>query len=176
MTESVDGGAPFETVTKVQAAERQLRIAIRLFFERRDLMAVHTLGAAARQVLQDLGRPRGIKGISEGEFIRAERQKEWVMIFKRAENFFKHADRDADESLKFYYDATPFFLLDAALLHIRLTGRQIPEIQALIVWSALRFPNIVMEGPLKELVTGVAATGLDPDDFGSILKAIDAFN
>ena len=45
---------PFEMVTRLEAAERQLRVAIRMFFERKDMIAVHTLAAAALQILDDL--------------------------------------------------------------------------------------------------------------------------
>jgi hypothetical protein len=55
----------FETMTKLQAAERQLRVAIRLFFERRDPIAVHTLATAAQDVLRRLAKPHGFKGIYE---------------------------------------------------------------------------------------------------------------
>ena len=41
---------PLELVTKLEAAERQLRVAIRLFFERKDMIAVHTLTAAALEI------------------------------------------------------------------------------------------------------------------------------
>lgn len=41
----------FETVTKVEAAERQLRVAIRMFFERRDMIAVpHRRRRRARRI------------------------------------------------------------------------------------------------------------------------------
>jgi hypothetical protein len=51
----------YEIVSKLEVADRHLRVAIRAFFERKDLIAVHTLAAAAQGVLADLARPRGIK-------------------------------------------------------------------------------------------------------------------
>ena len=56
--------APFEMVTKIEAAERQLAVAIRLFFERRDMIAVHNLAADAEDVFRALGQARGIKGFT----------------------------------------------------------------------------------------------------------------
>jgi hypothetical protein len=47
-----------ETVTVLEAAERQLRTAIRLFFERRDMIAIHTLATAAQEILRRLGKRR----------------------------------------------------------------------------------------------------------------------
>lgn len=146
-----DDSARFETITKLQAAERQLRVAIRLFFERRDLVAVHTLGAAAQEILRDLGGPRGIKStIKNSDLIRPEYRKKVLDILNEPQNFFKHGQRGPDDQLKFYYDATAFFLLDAALLYVQLTGQQFPEVTVIIAWSIVKFPNILAaEAPLR---------------------------
>lgn len=165
--------APYETLTKLQAAERQLRVAIRLFFERRDLVAVHTLATASQEILRDLGHPRGIKGVKDGDFIRPERKKEVRKLFNEAQNFFKHADRDPDAQLKFYYEATQFYLLDAALLYTLVTGQQFPEVTGLIAWSVVKFPDFLVEGAFKEYITGLAQQGINPDNYQSILTAID---
>jgi hypothetical protein len=143
-----DDSSPFETVTKLQVAERQLRVAIRLFFERRDGIAVHTLGTAALGILRDLGRRRGIKSIREMDFIRPERKQELDSLLNKAQNFFKHADKDPDSKLKFYYEATPFYLLDAVQLFGQPTGRQSPEGVELLAWSLVKFPDIVVPGSL----------------------------
>jgi len=123
--------APFEMVTKIEAAERQLAVAIRLFFERRDMIAVHNLAADAEDVFRALGQARGIKGFYEhtDELIRPEHRKEFVNIIRSSQNFFKHAaSKDPDEKLEFYPELTPFHLFDAAFLCSELTGRYMPEI------------------------------------------------
>jgi ribosomal protein S7 len=81
--------APFETVTKLEVAERQLRVAIRLFFERRDMIAVHTLAAAAQGVLRDLGRRKGFMSIFEEGItnIRPEKRDEFKINCKATEFF-----------------------------------------------------------------------------------------
>jgi len=167
--------APYETLTKLQAAERQLRVAIRLFFERRDLVAVHTLAAAALEVLRDLVRPRGIKSIfKDSDLIRPEYKKEVANRFNEAQNFLKHADRDPDEQLKFYFEATQFYLLDAAHLYNQLTRQQFPEVTGLFAWFAVKFPNFLVEGAFKEQIIGlVSPQGFNPDDYQLLLKAID---
>ena len=47
-------------ITKLAAAERQLRAAIRLYFDEEDELAVHTVAAAACQLLADLKAERGL--------------------------------------------------------------------------------------------------------------------
>jgi hypothetical protein len=175
MPESAEREAPYESITKLQAAERQLRVAIRLFFKRRDLVAVHTLAAAAQELLRDLGRPRGIKStIKDNDLIRPEYKKVVLDILNEPQNFFKHADRDPNRQLKFYYEATPFFLLDAALLYIQITDKQVPEVLGIIGWSIVKFPNILVEGPIKTMMTGLIPRGMNPDNYELILAAIDS--
>ena len=138
--------APFESLTKLEAAERQLRIAIRLFFQRKDLVAIHTLAAAAQGILQDLGNRQGIRSIfRETERIRHEYREEVIKSFRQAQNFFKHADKNPQEKLRFYYEATKFYLFDAALLYIKLTNRPFPEALVLVGWLLLKFPNLIVD-------------------------------
>jgi hypothetical protein len=172
----VESAASFECFTKLQAAERQLRVAIRLFFERRDLVAIHTLAAAAQEVLRDLGCPRGIKSIFKGsDLIRPEYKDELAHRFNEAQNFFKHADRDPDKELKFYYKTTKFYLLDAALLYNELTGRTLPEIAVLSAWFVTKFPDIVAKGPLEEQIKGLDLGGTTLDDFRHLLDTVAPF-
>ena len=169
----MENSAPFESVTKLEAAERQLRVAIRSFFEGKDLIAVHTLAAAAQEVLRDLGRPRGIKSIFKGsDRIRPEKTKEINAIFNEAQNFFKHADRDPSENLKFHYEATKYYLLDAALLYNQLTGRQFPEMTGLICWFLLKFPDLLGDDPYLQAAVQLAK-GVNADDLELLLAAVD---
>ena len=46
-------------ITKLAAAERQVKAAIRMFFAREDSLAVHTVAAAGYQLLADLKAKRG---------------------------------------------------------------------------------------------------------------------
>jgi len=74
---------PVETVTDIEAAERQLCVAIQLFFERRDLIAVHTLATAAQDVLRRLAKKQGIKGMYEhaDDRFRPEMNAEGQVLF-----------------------------------------------------------------------------------------------
>ncbi len=54
---------PTISVSKLEAAERQLVTAVRLFVKGEDPISIHTLMAAAYEVLRDLGKARGVKSI-----------------------------------------------------------------------------------------------------------------
>ncbi|MCI0427903.1 MAG: hypothetical protein L0Z46_07815 [Nitrospiraceae bacterium] len=51
-----------EAVSTLEAAERQLRVAIRPFFNRGDIITIHTLTGAAPQTLRDLAAKWGESG------------------------------------------------------------------------------------------------------------------
>ena len=71
--------APFETVTKLEAAERQLRVAIRMFFECKDMIAVHALATAAQEIFSELAKKHGQKE-SPGVFSILYRRKTKVSL------------------------------------------------------------------------------------------------
>lgn len=93
-------------------------------------------------------------------------------IFNEAQNFFKHADRDPSENLKFHYEATKYYLLDAALLYNQLTGRQFPEMTGLFGWFLVKFPDLLGDDPNLQAAMKLAK-GVNPDDFELLLYAID---
>lgn len=172
----MESSAPFETVSKIDAAERQLRVAIRMFFERRDMIAVHTLAAAAQGVLRALARRKGFTSLFEEGItkIRPEKQDEVRSLFAKAQNFFKHADRDADAKLEFFPDATKFYLLDATRLLLSLTGRHLPETAALVGFFVVQYPGWFNFDDMPEL-QGIKelVPKLDANNFEAILFCLD---
>lgn len=114
-------------LSKQAAAQRQLDAAIRmLFLHCEDLVAVHTVAAAARGIVRDLAERRGVGEVFETEAVlkmfyqqrfgldpkdiaiardirrRAdaiEKDGRTKAFRNRASNFLKHADRDNKASL-----------------------------------------------------------------------------
>ncbi len=172
--------APSELVTKLEAAKRQLRVAIRLFFERRDLIAVHTLAAAAQDIVTQLGKARGLKGLYEhaNERIRSEKRKEFINKLRAAQNFFKHASKDADQKLEFCYEATKFHLFDAVLLCAAIKGLPlVPEFAAFLGWFMAKYPDVFIdEGDPIMVAVKQLVREFNFDDFELIIYAIDALN
>jgi hypothetical protein len=167
----------FELVTKLEAAERQLRVAIRLFFERKDMIAVHTLTAAALEILRELGRPRGFKSLFEhaGESIRPEKRREVLNIVREAQNFFKHAGRDLRKELKFYHTATPLFMFDAVKLEHKLTGYLSAESTVFLAWYAFKNPAIFLDHEAVPQAVAELAKVVNLDDFEAFLFLIDHY-
>src|SRR5262245_36799846 len=169
--------APVETVTRLDAAERQLRVAIRMLFERKDMIAVHTLAAAALDILRQLGRPRGFKTFYESidERILPEKRNEVRALVRKAQNFFKHAGRDPGEELEFYYSSTPFFIHAAARLAHQLMGSSPPECTVFMLWYALKNPNDFLPDEASREAEATLAEVVDLDNFEHFLFVIDHY-
>ena len=136
-----------EKITKQEAAKRQLKTAIRLFFENADSVSVHSLTAAAHGVLRDL-LTHGGKGsfIKDNPALRPNRKKEYLQIINEAQNFFKHADKDPTTTLEFKPQTTEFFIFDACLMYNLLTGRHLGAGMLFLVWFYIQNPKLLIPG------------------------------
>jgi hypothetical protein len=105
------------TISKLDAAKRQLEIAIRLYFSDGDPVSIHTLTAAAYNIIHDISikRDAGSMFVKDMifDYVKPEYQEVIRQSVNKAENFFKHADRDHEASLDFNPDQSETYILDA---------------------------------------------------------------
>ncbi len=161
-----------ENISKVQAAERQLRLAIQLFFERRDPVAIETLAYAASTVLRDIGGHRGVEApLRDSEIIRPERKTEWISALNRAANFFKHADKDPDGTLEFRTDVVPLTILEAADMLGRVAHRWVPETLVFFSWFVRKHPDLLRPDAVTPEIAAALASDVDLDDFDTLREA-----
>lgn len=150
-------------VTKIDAARRQLETAIKLYFIDADPVSIHTLTAAAYNILRDVTKQKGadpmlIKGqmleLVKPEFQRMIRDKA-----NEAENFFKHADRDHEARLDFNPDLTDLHLIDACAQYHKLTGEEPPLFVAYRIWFLVHRPDcFLLPDELKSVFKANAAS------------------
>lgn len=135
----------FHSVSKLEAAERQLRQAIRLFFQRGDEVSIHTLAAAAYQVLIDLCKHKNIhREIEDSKILESMGIKDEVIkAFRKPQNFFKHSGSEPDPAatVRFNPMLSACVLVFCISYHQELTGTQFIEGQAFFVWFFLRNPE-----------------------------------
>jgi hypothetical protein len=89
-------------LSKEEVAVRQLDTAIGLLFDGGDVVSVHTLACAAANVLRDILRASGGETWQDAiisTYPGMEREIRQTLV--RAQNFFKHADRDPEDALDF---------------------------------------------------------------------------
>ena len=107
--------------------------------------------------------------------IREDKRKEWIALVNEPQNFFKHADSDPAAEIQFDPDLTEFLLFDCAFSVRHLTGGLPVEFFAFAIWFYRKYPDILLDCELKELLGSDQAKRIDIDDFEAIRKAIDQF-
>lgn len=128
-------------VSKLDVARRQLEQAIFLFFNDGDPIAIHTLVAAAYNIVRDLN----IKTNADGKMIKTKlvneaKESERKRIkdkISEAENFFKHADRDPEAVLNFNPSMTGLLLYDAIQHYKSLSSENSAYFKVYDAWVIL---------------------------------------
>ena len=117
-----------------------------------DPVSIHTLAAAAHQVLRDIGRHDNIKSfLKDSGLIRKEYEKEYLTIISEAENFFKHADKDPHKLLKFNPQQTESLLFDAVEMYMQITKEMPEDMSIYRVWFLANHPEIVNPETKKKI-------------------------
>lgn len=140
-------------ISKLDAAKRQLDVAINLFFKNGDPVSIHTLTAAAYDVLIGLGKTAKLidLGVKDVElYVKDEYQKEYLAIVNKAQNFFKHSDKDPKGILEFSPNSTIFLLLSAVKLYRDLTEEKPNNMIVYTHWCVLMYPNLLKDEHKKE--------------------------
>jgi hypothetical protein len=133
----------FHIISKLEAAERQLRQAVRLFFQRGDDVAIHTLAAAAYQIAIDICESKGIHREMEDSQILDEMGVKGKVLaaMREPQNFFKHADKDPEGTVRFSPPLSTCLILYTIQYLYAITGKQFPEGQVFRAWFFLRYPE-----------------------------------
>jgi hypothetical protein len=145
-----------QTVTKLDAATRQLQEAIRLYFQDGEPLAVHTVAGAAHGILRDLlGRRDGpLSGRARAGTVQLDHSAFVTKMVGKAKNFLKHAEHDPESVLSFNTDWTDFLLYDAIAMHISLAHELTRENIFFLLWVTAKYPTVLI---LDEF----AADGID---------------
>ncbi len=135
-------------VGKLDAARRQLRTAITLWFNDGDPISVHTLAFAAYEIMHAISEKRDPTRhdlLFDSALIKDEHLRQWNAIIRKHANFFKHADRDGDSVIEFDPTISEFFILYA------IVGRELcgespsDEELAFMWWLQIYSPHLLTE-------------------------------
>jgi hypothetical protein len=139
------------TITKLDAARRQLETAIKLYFDEGDPASIHTLCCAAYNVIQVLNKKENspptlndmmLKDLSDLMPTRAGR-KEAYDYLNETENFLKHGNSDPQATHTFDSDYTEVLLFDAVISYGRLAGECSSELGMYLGWFISLHPDIL---------------------------------
>jgi len=134
-------------VSKLSAARTQLDCAIELWFLDKDDVSIHTLAAAAYQIIHDINEKRGGGRdlIYNSAVIKDEYRSMWVKLIKKPVNFFKHADNDSEGTIEFSPFVSLLFMI-FSLVGLRAVGEQTNDVEdTLIAWITVHEPSLLTE-------------------------------
>ena len=127
-------------LTKLKAAERQIRTACDLYFLHGDLVSVMTLAGAAEEICGNLLRRQGkanILGIMHAESKRQGLNLSEEAVYTRASklrNALKHAKAPTENRFTFDEEAAVLMLV-RGVINLQLCGRLLPpEAEKFIMW------------------------------------------
>ncbi|WP_138223055.1 hypothetical protein [Nibricoccus aquaticus] len=146
-----------EKITKIEAARRQLKHALELYFEHGDPLIVYVLASAAHQVVHDLLEHAGKTSVFFGsEVIKPEHRNSVATFLRKPYSFTKHADRkgDPDAVLDFEPRLAEHWLF-ATVFGIKDLGLEPTDLEASFVWWwTILYPDTVSDAsPVKAIVS-----------------------
>ena len=165
-----------ESINKIQAAERQLKEAIQLFFEKRDPVAIHTLGMASHEILYQLAKPKGIQGLLKNpDLIKDEYWKDYLSFINQHRNFFKHAKKDPHEVIEFPSEVNVLVITDCVVLYFQLVDHTwLGAARVWHVWVTLKYPQWLKEDhPINTFIKKHFPPDVNPDDFAFFLTLLN---
>jgi hypothetical protein len=148
------------TISKLDAARRQLETVIRLYFSNGDPVAIHTLTDAAYNILRDITAKRGAEPMIVKDQVldqvKPDHKKAIAKKVNEAANFFKHANRDHESTIDFNPEASELLLLDACAQYQKLTGEIPPLFIVSQTWFMAKHSDFFI---LPEEVKRILRTG-----------------
>ena len=147
-------------VTKIEAARRQIDEAIRLLFENRDPVAVHTLTMASQRIIRDLCEETGAGGLWQAfkDVIKPGMEKEFWAESNRFGNFFKHADWDPHETSDTFTEEINDCMLFTTCMFYKELGHSLTNpMKVLGAWYMFNHPKILRNTTIRKYAAFVSA-------------------
>lgn len=166
-----------ETIAKLDGARRHLDEAIKLFFESRDPLAIHTLAAAAQGTLRDIARAMDADHLSilhDNPSILEAGRKDWINALNAPRNFFKHADKDPQGTLEFDESENILMLIDAVLLYLTVAEEHLSSASVFIGWFTTKNPEMRSAFSGNQIGDFAVRNNISPEDKAAFLELIDA--
>jgi len=134
-------------ITSREAALNQLGTAIRLYFEDRDPVSVHTLISAAGELLD---RMVGSSSPRNDLLARAEavgRRREVSDKLNAPRNFFKHGSNDIEPIFRNFSDDINLYSIVWACQTLSIIGLSLPETKIFKSWLSVVEPDLFLAPP-----------------------------
>ncbi len=151
-----------KSISKLEAASRQLDTAISLWFSNSDIIPIHTLACSAYQIIHDINKKKGYRDLLyDSVVVKDDYRRDMVNLLKDHYNFFKHAEKDPDRLIEFDGSLTEIFIL-FSILGLNLLGIRNNDIRdAFIIWFAINNPDRLTEKGMKQFTETVPSESIE---------------
>jgi hypothetical protein len=151
-------------ITKIEAAQHQLRTAITLWFNEGDEISIHALAFSAYEVMHTLSKRRNPYRrdlLFDTVLIKDEYRSDFNIQLKKSASFFKHANRETETEIEFVPEISEMFIF-YALAGRELCGHpQSMEESAYLWWIQLNKPSMLTDKGRKFTTDHVPPDVLD---------------
>jgi len=148
-------------VNKIEAAQRQIEVAIRLLFDNEDPLAIHTLAMAGFRILRDLASKKrsNMHNMLQAMIQPGMESKFWGTMHSFA-NFLKHAEKDPDAIIDSVDEEVNYAILLIAAIYYQDLGHQLtPEMLALVSWYMAIRPEFLRKDASRAFQTQLIRAG-----------------
>jgi hypothetical protein len=153
-------------LNKIDVACSMLDTSIELWFYEKDPISIHTLVCSSYQIIHDINKQVGWRDLLyDSLVIKDEYQKEMNKRLKESYNFFKHADKDKDDTIEFNPELSNTFIMFSCfgLKCLSIPTNNVRE--AFVSYYALMKPEILKIDAKDKMIKII-----DKDKINSILE------
>lgn len=157
----MEAKSKFLVVSKLDAASRQMLTAIEIYFESGDPVSIHTLTAAAHEIIDALnvkagGKPMMVRG-QLLETVKPEYRNEVAKLMRQPQNYFKHAGKMPAEQIEFNPELSEWWLFDAGRGFQQVT-RTLPDpVLAYRLWFMMHRVELALNANTRAKLAAVSA-------------------
>lgn len=162
-------------IHKLDAAKSQLDQAIKLWFSEGDAISIYTLAAAAHQIIHDVLNKKGKELAFNNQAIPKPVRRAAIKTLTDPANFFKHADRDPDRTLKFSPKNTELLILFSVAGLTFLGEEQTDLHRVYLNWLTFNRPDVITIGSHSEFRESLPINQLNDIRRMSKQEFFDAF-
>jgi hypothetical protein len=136
-----------QSITKIEAARRQLATAIELWFHDKDQVSIYALSFAAYEVIHFVSKRKGRTRdlIFDSLILKKEYENNFFRLVRGTANFFKHADRDPNpEGVLLFQPLFSEMFIAFSIAGIGSMGMKANEYEsAFMAWLMITRPNLL---------------------------------
>ena len=144
------------SISKIDAAKRQLHTAIELWFRDGDPVSIHTLVSAAQEILLPIAKAKKtFLGVFDTIYIVPGKEEEYFAWMRIHQNFFKHGSIDPDETIMFNPEADDGLIRTVIQVYAGVAGMVSPLMNAYILRFLFSHPHLHNSDPFPQISPGM---------------------